>query len=359
MKDWVSRRGFPFIETLGFSRFDNSRHGCYRGLRWIILLRELLLIPSTLLSIIKARRLWGDRIDLIHANDFSLLFAAIFAKFIFKKPAIIHIRDLFAGYDSLRARLLRFLAAKYLDKVVAIDNAVANSLGCGSLVSVIHNGEEISDRRLDESQPEHRDLKVGIVANFAKNKGILDFIEAARICVHERGIVDVKFLVFGDSQVNTKSAFSRLLRIFGFLHDVKNEAMELVSQSNLLEYVLFRGFVLDTQEIYRDIDVLCFPSHLDAVGRPVFEAAAYAKPSIVALRTRDNDDAIVHNITGLIVPERNPGAIADSVALFAANRSEVRRMGLAALELGSRDFDLRKNAKRLADLYLHVCRSSC
>ena len=44
------------IKTLGLSKFDNSILGYYRGLRWLILLREILLIFPTLFSVFNKKK---------------------------------------------------------------------------------------------------------------------------------------------------------------------------------------------------------------------------------------------------------------------------------------------------------------
>src|SRR4051812_10660654 len=69
--------GMEVIPVAGLSQLDDTRIGFYRGLRWIVLLREIALIPPTLWVLWRLRR---RSFDLIHANDLTLAPVAAIAK---------------------------------------------------------------------------------------------------------------------------------------------------------------------------------------------------------------------------------------------------------------------------------------
>ena len=102
------------------------------------------------------------------------------------------------------------------------------------------------------------------------------------------------------------------------------------------------------------MDVLCFPSHLDAPGRPVFEAAFFSVPSIVAVR-KPRADTLVNGVTGIAVTPRDAVALADAIERLARNPSEARRLGGAARAMAERTFDVRSNAAQLLEVYRRVC----
>jgi glycosyltransferase involved in cell wall biosynthesis len=145
----------------------------------------------------------------------------------------------------------------------------------------------------------------------------------------------------------------RLLRAAGFTHDASEEVRRLVEEHGLSKTVHLLDFTPDIDRVYADIDVLCFPSHLDAVGRPVFEAAFWKVPSIVAVRD-PQPDTMVHRETGLCIEPGDPSAIAEAIAHFSHNPSEVARMGEAAYRLALENFDSRKNAARVLEIYRRV-----
>src|SRR3954471_20869402 len=56
--DVFERNGLAVMRVRGISRFDTTRYGYYRGLRWLILLRELLFWPGTLCALWRAKGRW-------------------------------------------------------------------------------------------------------------------------------------------------------------------------------------------------------------------------------------------------------------------------------------------------------------
>ncbi len=86
-----------------------------------------------------------------------------------------------------------------------------------------------------------------------------------------------------------------------------------------------------------ETDILVFPSHLDGPGRSVFEAGARGIPAVVALRHRI-EDVVVDGETGLIVPERDPPALAEAIVRLADDAALRRRLGQQARTRYRRQF---------------------
>jgi glycosyltransferase involved in cell wall biosynthesis len=182
-------------------------------------------------------------------------------------------------------------------------------------------------------------------------KGVREFVEAAYLC-RKQGLA-VEFLMVGIGTGQKSGMLKRLLRAAGFTHDASEEVRRLVEEHGLAGTVHLVEFTPDIDRVYADIDVLCFPSHLDAVGRPVFEAAFWKVPSIVAVRD-PQPDTMVHRETGLCIEPGDPRAIADAIAYFSLNPSELARMGEGAHRLALENFDSRKNAARVLQIYQRV-----
>jgi glycosyltransferase involved in cell wall biosynthesis len=103
--------------------------------------------------------------------------------------------------------------------------------------------------------------------------------------------------------------------------------------------------------------VLLFPSHFDAPGRPVFEAAFSSVPSIVSV-DKPRADTLVHGETGLAIPVKSPSKLAEAILYFADNPSEVQRMGAKAKQLADSNFDPATNARKLLAVYTRVIRDA-
>ncbi|HYN27101.1 MAG TPA: glycosyltransferase family 4 protein [Burkholderiales bacterium] len=353
-----AERGIEVVKAAGISQFDNTRFNHYRGRRWIVLLREAYYLPFTLLAILRARSRWKD-IDLVHANEVVALAAVFFAKFLFRRPVIVHVRSVQdTRHDRLRSRFIWRVLRRYADTVIAIDETVRRSLPPRVAAEVVHNTYSPRSDRTEASPADPQlpprspgSLRVAMVGSPFAFKGVTEFVEAAHLC-RERGLA-VEFLMVGISAGEKRGNVKRLLKAAGFTHDAGDEVRRQVELLGLKDSVHLLGFTPDIDRVFRNIDVLCFPSHLDAVGRPVIEAAFWKVPSIVAVRD-PQPDTMIHRKTGLCIEPGDPQAIAEAVSYFCLNRSEVTRMGAAAHRLALENFDSRKNAARVLDIYLRA-----
>lgn len=349
------------IATRGLTRFDNTRYGHYRGARWLVLLRELAHAPYTLIALLRARRRWGH-VDVVHANEVTEILPALLAKRLFRAPLVVHVRSLQrAGDRSLRTRWVESRLRDAVDVVVAIDENVRATLPRDVPVDVIHNSFTAAhaaspDPALLERLAPLRSgaLIVGFVGNLHLSKGLYDLLEAARL-VRDAGR-DVEFVVVGGTTRSDKGLKGRLLTQMGFAQNVHAEVAQRIEAAGLTDCFHLLGPTKDIQRVYERIDVLCFPSHFDAPGRPVFEAAFSGVPSIVAV-TRPMPDTLVDGVTGVAVPARDPARLAQAILHFADDRAAVARMGLAARALAERNFDPRRNAARLLAVYTRLARA--
>ncbi len=339
--------GMEVVECAGLAQWDNTRFGHYRGKRWLVLMREWLLWIPTVLTLLRVAR--SGQYDLIHANEITLLPAAVLARKIMHLPLVVHVRSLqrMPGSGRITDWINRMLSTAQV--VIAIDRTVARTLPAELNVEVIHNGIKVPEN-VERNAETDGVLHVAMVGGLLRMKGVYEFVEAARLC-RDRGL-SVRFLLAGENPRNLKGLMKWLVEWTDLAHDVRSDLEAYVARNDLGEFVELLGFVREVGALYRKIDLLCFPSHLDAAGRPVFEAAFYGVPSLVAADTPE-PDTIVDGETGLCIPPRNPQAIADAVELLANRRDELRRMGQNARKLAMEHFDIERNAQKVLDLYRH------
>ena len=359
--DAFRKAGIQTFPTVGISIFNHSRIGYYKGLRWFILLRELAFVAPTLLVMQRVMR--RNRFDLVHINDDHSLLAGIIAH-AHGLPVVWHVRALLnTDNGKLRRRLVTGIL-NIANSVIAIDNNVAQTLSGVQNVVIIHNGTKVvEDNYQSANLQAHAQQKLGIpndtivfgmVGLLLSNKGIYDFLEAARICI-ERG-VRATFVYVGSNPRKPEfyqSLIGRLSRFFGFAENHERCLAEKIRQYGLMGRVLQLGFYPDVSEVYRAIDVLCFPSHLEGVGRPVFEAGFWGKPSIVALDT-SYDDVVVDGVTGICIPQRAPVRLAEAMQRLAEEPDLRSHMGEAARKHCLEHFDRSKTAVKVLEIYRRV-----
>ncbi len=357
----LQKMGIPHIQTQGISQFDNTQYGHYRGIRWLLLFREFYYAPLTLLALMRAKRKWGA-MDIVHINEVTMLLPIVLAKLIFRKPVIVHIRSVQKMKGGFAAWLVRMVLENFSDFRIAIDETVKASTD-GLTNAVIHNGfavhGSVGDDEAGDETPllglSRASIKVAMIGNVLPFKGSYEFIEAAKLC-KERGL-DVDFIIVGGQSRVLKGVSGFLLKKSGFSKDVMTDIRRYVHEHDLEDHVRIFPPTPNIKQYYENIDILCFPSYLNAVGRPVFEAAFSKVPSIVAI-SDPMADTIVDRHTGYCIAPKSSSAIADAIEYFCLHPGEIRRMGEAAYQLAMRNFDIKKNAVHVVEIYKEVLRAT-
>ena len=339
--------GMNVHSVVGISQFDNTRYGFYRGLRWLILLREFFFLPASLYALWKLRR---GSFDLVHVNDVTLLPIGLIAKALFRVPMVVHVRSVQRGNSSdWRTQIFKRLLHTHANAVVAIDQTVAKSLGDGLNIAVIHNGLRVKENQKPSIKPREKNkITIGFLGVLIGLKGIYELIEAIKI-LRDRG-VSVNCLIAGENARKTRGIKAWLLNKAGFSRDVRSEILSYITVHNLQNEVQLVGFLERVDELYEQLDILCFASHLNAAGRPVFEAAYYGVPSIVAI-TDPLPDSVVHEVTGLAIPRPEPILIADALQRLAEDEPLRLRLGKAAREWAHQNFSIENSASEMLKVY--------
>ncbi len=348
--------GMTVASTQGLSQFDNTRYGHYRRLRWLILLRELILLPGSLLAIWRMRK---EQFDVLHINDVTLLPVAIVAKWWLHLPMVVHVRSLQClPPGSLRTRIVNRLLARHADAVIAIDHTVAVTLGCSLPVEIIHNGLRVDARHPSSNTSPRKAgqaVRVGFMGVLIALKGIYELIEAINI-LKNRGVA-IECIVAGENARDLRGIRAWVLHKLGFAQNVRKELDQMIHNYGLEKHVRLLGFVKDVRAIYPTLDILCFPSHLDAAGRPVFEAALYSIPSVVAIKD-PLPDAVLHEYTGLAIPRPDPELIADALQRLAEDETFRLTLGRQAHSWAIDNFSIESSASALLDVYQRLAKTS-
>lgn len=345
--------GLSIMPVRGLSQFDNTRYGYYRKLRWLIVLRELWLLPFSLLALLRLRR---EAFDIVHLNEVTLLPLGIVAKRMLRVPLVVHVRSLQRKPENgLRSKWVNRMLRRHADAIVPIDHTVSATLAEDLPLNIIHNGLSFAELPERLSAKDGDTVTVGFLGVLIPLKGIFELLEAMRV-LKSRG-VRIRCLVVGENARQLSGIKAWVLGKLGFATDVRADIEAFIRHAALEEQIRLLGFVGDVRDIYPQLDILCFPSHLDAAGRPVFEAAFYSIPSVVAVRN-PMPDAILHGITGLAIPQPDPVLIADALQELAENAALRRRLGEQARVWAEQNFSIESNAERMLDLYRRVASTS-
>ncbi len=136
----------------------------------------------------------------------------------------------------------------------------------------------------------------------------------------------------------------------------------LVRELGLAEQVEFAGFVSNKRlgELFRSCSVYVHPAIYDdrgdteGLGVVLVEALRNRKP-VVASRVGGIGDVIKDERTGLLVPEKNPEAIAEAVLRILADPVFARRLGEEGYAFATQYFDWESITDQLETVYQRVC----
>ena len=176
--------------------------------------------------------------------------------------------------------------------------------------------------------PLHNPVTIGILGQISPHKGHDDAIEAMR----ELG-TGFHLCIAGTGESK-------------YVDGVKKKSAGL--------QVEFLGFV-SLSDLFEAVDVLAVPSWEEPFGIVLLEAMAAGIP-VVATDRGGPLDIIPTTLDGLLIPPRNPYALADAIRVLAADherRSNITRHARTRVE---ENFDIRKVVPRVEDFYWRVMR---
>ena len=151
---------------------------------------------------------------------------------------------------------------------------------------------------------------VGFVGRLTRDKGLPELIEA-----------------FDAILAAEPDAHLLLVGWFDAAEDALGD--DLRSRIKTHPRIHLTGFVADTAPYYRVMDVMVLPTWREGFPNVVLEAAATGIPVVTTFATGSRD-AVVPEVTGLLIPPGYPMAISEAVVQLLRNPERRRRMGVAA-----------------------------
>jgi glycosyltransferase involved in cell wall biosynthesis len=155
----------------------------------------------------------------------------------------------------------------------------------------------------------HADPVIGFVGRLTRDKGLPELIEAFETILKTEPVAHLLLVGWFDA---SEDALSDALR-----HHIESHPR-----------IHSTGFVNDTAPYYRAMDMLVLPTWREGFPNVALEAAATEIPVITTLSTGSRD-AVVPEVTGLLIPPGYPEAISEAVVKLLRNPELRRRMGQA------------------------------
>jgi glycosyltransferase involved in cell wall biosynthesis len=326
----------------------------YHGRRWLLLLRELGLLPAHVFAFRRVLR--EGRPDLVHLNDSPLIPAAWLSRRA-GKPVVWHLRSAppNQGQDS-RSRLVRKAFLRLGARFVAINDDVARLWNVPAVVvpnavdlDRFHPGDTRA-ARVATGLPLDRPV-VSYFGYIYLFKGFHEFIGAASL-LREGGTTATYLVVGGGvrSAAFFRSPLGLVLRLVGLAHDHEAEARELVRALGLQDSFRFVPFTHDTAELFRASDVVVAPSQGPEISRPMLEGAA-SGIAVIGTGTKTGGGILEPGRTTVLAEDSSSEAIARAVTELLDDPERRQAIGTAAREHAARMFDPARNARGIERVY--------
>lgn len=159
-------------------------------------------------------------------------------------------------------------------------------------------------------------------ARLLADKGVLEFVQAARL-LKNQGVL-ARFCLVGSVDPSNPASLSNT---------------ELTKWANEGVVELW-GQRSDMPEVISSARLVVLPSYREGLPKILLEAAACGR-AVVTTDVPGCRDAIDPGITGLLVPVRNPTALAEALNRLIKDPERCRAMGNAGRALAERAFDVK------------------
>jgi len=179
------------------------------------------------------------------------------------------------------------------------------------------------------AEPEGKPVVV-MASRLLKDKGVLEFIEAANILC-DRGLSVEMRLIGAPDPGNPTS--------------VTQQELDQWTAQGKIELL---GYRKDIAAQYAAANIVCLPSYREGLPKSLVEAAACGR-SIVTTDVPGCRDAITPDVTGLLVPVKDPVALANAIQVLIENPELRQKMGQAGRSLAEDAFAIEKIVEQ------HMC----
>nr|WP_242836758.1 glycosyltransferase family 4 protein [Desulfotomaculum nigrificans] len=283
---------------------------------------------------------------ILHAHSSKGALVGRLAAIIARTPVVIFTAHNSIFYEEwprwkkkLFATVERFLA-RFTDRIITVSEALKQELIeqeniPAKQLTTIYNGidtDKFSAQvdtlaiRKSLNIPELGPV-IGTIARLAPQKGVSYFLKSASLLKEYQA----NFLVVGDGPLR---------------QDLEQEAAELGLQNR----VTFAGRRENIAEILAAIDIFVLPSVTEGLPLTILEAMAAGKP-VVATRVGGIPEAIQEGKTGIVVPPKDPEALAVALAGLLGERERAVRMGINGQKFVQEKFGVAGMVNRTMELY--------
>jgi glycosyltransferase involved in cell wall biosynthesis len=282
-----------------------------------------------------------EEINVVHVQGFSHLLRLLTAlKFLKEEARKVRIIFTLNAYPSSR---LCFLINRYVDVLIVPSNqakelAIKKGIS-GHKLKVVYNWFDI--KRFDEYASKVYEYPISVkkafenvivyLANFNPNKDHTTLLHAMADVLPRHPTITVLLLGHGPLQSYVK---------------------DLANKLHLQDNIIFGGRVpyMLVPSILSRADIGVVTSIKETFCHAVIEPMAAYKP-VISTPVGVAPEVIENDVTGFLIPKRDPHKLADAILLLLENPERAKDMGSRARRIVEKNFDVEVVAAKLNNIY--------
>lgn len=175
-------------------------------------------------------------------------------------------------------------------------------------------------------------VTVVMAARLLRDKGVVEFVDAARILKAEG--YNLKFKLLGEPDFDNKTSISKLT----------------IDQWKADGLVEIAGFRHDIAHQYANAHIICLPSYREGLPKSLVEAAASGR-AVVTTDVPGCRDAIIPEETGILCSAKDSRSLANAIKILVDSPARRKSMGQQGRSLAEAEFAIEKIIKHHIDIY--------
>lgn len=169
-----------------------------------------------------------------------------------------------------------------------------------------------------------------MIARILKDKGVIEYLEAARVV--KKKYSDAKFVLLGPFDTNPNS--------------LNFESIKPYIDDNTIEYV---GEQKDVRPYILNCSIKVLPSYHEGVPRAILEAMAMGR-AIITTDAPGCRETVIEGNNGFLVPVKDIDTLAKRMTWMIEHLEEVKKMGYKSYRICSEKFDVKKVNQRMVEI---------
>ena len=288
--------------------------------------------------------------DLIHcASPKGVLYGGIASRICHTRALVLAVTGMgYAftddGKKSIRRLIIRTIYSFFASLVYSHPNVkiivqntddysllLKDGLGIQSNISLIKGvGVDLDSFAIDKRLSKEK--IVLFPARIIKDKGAREFVAAATVLGDK--FKNWSFILAGAFDYISPSAISG----------------DEIRKWTSLKFIHLLGHVEDMTSLYKRSAIVCLPSYREGMPKALMEAAA-AGCAVVTTNVVGCREAVIPNVTGIIVPPRDVESLAMALADLMSNSQKCFEFGSNGQEYAFRNFSSREVVNKTIYLY--------